>query len=37
MYLTGDIKRLFNCRIWIRIHSESGFRFTCQIKWLRRV
>ena len=28
---------LFDYRSWIRIHSESRFRFTWQIEWLRRV
>jgi len=28
---------LFDYRIRIRIHSESRFRFTWQMEWLRRV
>jgi len=28
---------LFDYQIHIRIHSESRFRFTWQIEWLRRV
>jgi len=34
---TQETTGLFGYRIRIGIHSESRFRFTWQIEWLRRV
>jgi len=33
----GHLRGVFDYRIRIRIHSESRFRFTWQVEWLRRV